>query len=76
MKLCTIKALLNEKQNKKNQKSDLRRQNDVIIKKKQRENSDLRETKQMIYHLKGNDETDEPTRKIFQSHSFLPTKKQ
>ena len=59
---------------KKNQKSDLRCQNDVIIK-KQRKNSDLRETKQMIYHSKGNDETDEPTRKIFQSHSFLPTKK-
>ena len=33
MKLCTIKALLNDYQNtKKNQKSDLRRQNDVIIK--------------------------------------------
>ena len=43
--------------------------------KKHRENSDLRETKQMIYHSKGNDETGELTRKIFQSRSFLPTKK-
>ena len=57
VKLCTVVVLLEAYQNaKKFQKLDLWRHNDVVTE-KQWENSDLRETKQIICHSKGNDES-------------------
>ena len=58
MKLCTVVVLLKAYQNTYRifQKCDAWHHNDVIT--KTMENSDLRETRQMIHHLKGiNDES-------------------
>ena len=57
IKLCTIIVLLNIYQNTKRNFKNMTYDVTMTSLLKQRENSDLREARQIIYHSKGNDES-------------------
>ena len=57
MKLCTVIAILKAYQNTKINFKNMRYDVTMTSLIKQWENSDLRETRQIIYHSKGIDET-------------------
>ena len=57
MKLCTVIVLLKANQNTKRNFQNMTYDVTMTSLLKQLENSDLRKTRQIIYHSKGNDES-------------------